>query len=88
VEFKKALIGKCGIYCGACKLYILKKCGGCSIAGAKCPYFKCVNNKRITSCGECEEFPCQTHYGSMAVYATKFLDWRKGEIEKQTHKAN
>lgn len=86
MEFRKDLIGRCGIYCGACRLYILKKCKGClniyAREEAKCPYYKCVENKGINSCGECQEFPCEKHYGSMAVYAKLFLDWKKQEITK------
>jgi len=80
------LIGKCGIYCGACRLHILKKCKGClnlyANKEAKCPYHKCVTNKEINSCGECREFPCEKHYGPMAVYTKMFLDWKKQEIAK------
>jgi len=82
----KELVGKCGIYCGACRLYNLKKCEGClklyANKEAKCPYYKCVENREINSCGECQEFPCERHYGPMAVYAKMFLDWKKQEIAK------
>jgi len=62
--------------------FVLKKCKGCSVEEAKCPYYKCVENKGIDSCGECQDFPCEKHYGPMAVYAEKFLDWKKQEIAK------
>jgi len=82
LEFGRDLIGRCGFYCSACRLYVLKKCKGCSGEEAKCPYYKCVENKGIDSCGECQDFPCEKHYGPMAVYAEKFLDWKKQEIAK------
>jgi len=80
--FRSDLVGKCGIYCGACRLYILKVCKGCSGEEHKCPYIKCVEGKGISSCGECQEFPCARHFGPMAVYAEKYLDWKKQEIAK------
>ena len=83
MEFRRKLIGKCGIYCGACRLYILNDCKGC-YEETKCPYYKCVETKKIGSCGECQEFPCDKHYGQMAVYAKKFLNWKKQEIKKHT----
>jgi len=86
LEFKKELVGRCGIYCGACRLYVLNKCRGYLNIHANeettCPYYKCVENREINSCGECQEFPCEKHYGPMAVYAKKFLDWKKQEIAK------
>ena len=86
MEFRRGLIGKCGIYCGACRLYFTKKCDGCSNISADeeagCPYYKCVENKGINSCGECKEYPCTIHYGPMAVYSKKFLDWKEQEIGK------
>ena len=82
MEFSRDIIGKCGIYCGACRLYVLKRCERCSNEEGKCPYYKCVENKAINSCGECQEFPCEKHYGPMAVYTKKFLDWKKQEIAK------
>jgi len=47
LEFSRDLIGKCGIYCGVCRLFVLKKCEGCSNEEAKCPYYKCVENKAV-----------------------------------------
>lgn len=82
MEFGRDLIGKCGIYCSACRLYVLKKCKGCSGEEAKCSYYKCVENKGIDSYVECQDFPCEKHYGPMAVYAEKFLDWKKQKITK------
>jgi len=86
LELRRDLLGKCGIYCGACRLYILKKCKGClniyADEEAKCPYYKCLGNKTIDSCGECQKFPCERHYGPMAVFAKVFLDWKRQEIGK------
>lgn len=79
-------IGKCGVFCGACRLYILMKCKGCFDLFAKketkCSFYKCVEGKGIDSCGRCQEFPCLEHYGSAQVYAKKkLLDWKKREME-------
>jgi len=85
-------VGKCGIFCGACKLYILAKCKGCSDLDLKkinCSVYRCADRKGIDSCGKCEEFPCLEHYGSDQVYAKKkLLNWKEREItdkDKKTH---
>ena len=85
LKIERELVGKCGIYCGACRLYILGVCKGCieiNREEQKCPYYKCVAARNINFCGECQEFPCKLHYGSLAVYAKKFLDWKKREVSK------
>ena len=87
MEIKAGLIGLCGIYCGACRLYILNKCSGCrefnsSSDEEKCPYYLCVINRRINSCGECTDFPCNLHYSEMAIYEEKYLEWKKAKILK------
>lgn len=83
MEFDGNLVGKCGIYCGYCRLYLVKKCNGCSGEEHDCPYLKCLDSdKELNCCGECLEFPCDKHYGPMAVYARKYLDWKKHEIVK------
>lgn len=82
------LIGKCGLFCGVCKLHIISKCKGCSDfyvkSETKCLYYECVEKKGINSCGNCQEFPCLDHYGSRAIYTKqKLLDWKKREIKGQ-----
>ena len=91
MESQNELVGKCGIFCGTCRLYVLTKCRGCLDlpAGkeAKCSFYKCVENKRIDSCGNCQDFPCLEHYGSEQVYAKrKLLDWKMREIAGRTGK--
>jgi hypothetical protein len=77
-------VGKCGIFCRACRLYILEKCKGCldvdSEKKVKCSVLICAQDKGLDSCGRCQEFPCLEHYGSDQVYAKKkLLDWKKQE---------
>ncbi|MFX1386583.1 MAG: DUF3795 domain-containing protein [Promethearchaeota archaeon] len=68
------LAAPCGIFCGACRQYlVLKKdlleergfktgCKGCRIRHKKCTFFRrdCTKlwKKEIEFCYECEEFPC------------------------------
>jgi hypothetical protein len=77
-------VGKCGIFCGACRLYILAKCKGCfdlDWKKIKCSVYRCAENKGIDSCGKCQEFPCLEHYSSDQVYAKKkLLNWKQREI--------
>ena len=63
----------CGLYCGACPLYQMSvkaedpsqiKCLGCKsdkVADhcAKCQMKTCATAKNLSSCGECDQFPCE-----------------------------
>lgn len=85
VQLGNDLVGKCGVFCGACRLYVLTKCKGCLDLFARketgCSLYKCVESKRIDTCGRCQEFPCLEHYGSAQVFSKrKLLDWKKREI--------
>ncbi len=79
MDFDKTLIAPCGIYCGACKTYIVGKCKGCLDSNTiKCTIYKCVSIKGLETCGNCQKFPCDVHYRKeTAVYSPKFLDWKK-----------
>jgi len=82
MEIKAELIGKCGIYCGACPLHIGGICKGCSdVSTTKCSIYKCVNERNLNSCGECPEFPCKLHFHEKtAVYARGYLNWKRREL--------
>lgn len=84
MKLAERLIGRCGIYCGACALYINGKCDGClDPHTVECPIYKCVQSKGVNYCGECPEFPCERHYqANIAVYSPKYLDWKKREVNK------
>jgi hypothetical protein len=78
-------VGKCGIFCGSCRLYILTKCKGCvdpfAEKAAECSLYKCAEDRGIGSCGKCTEFPCLEHFGSAQVFSKKkLLDWKRREI--------
>ncbi|MFX1257748.1 MAG: DUF3795 domain-containing protein [Promethearchaeota archaeon] len=69
------LIAPCGLYCGACRSYLLLKkdlleergykmgCKGCKIRDKNCAFIKrdCpdIRKKKIEYCFECEKIPCQ-----------------------------
>lgn len=54
----------CGIDCDACKFKAEMNCKGCKankgkIFWGECDIFKCSNNdKKISHCGKCGNFPC------------------------------
>ena len=68
------LAAPCGIYCGTCRSYLLKKknllaekghksgCLGCRIHNKNCSFIKrdCppIRKKELEYCYECEQFPC------------------------------
>ncbi len=72
---EKDLISHCGLYCGACRAYLLEKknlfaqkgykrgCKGCITQNKNCVHIKkgCkyLKNGEVHFCFECEEFPCQ-----------------------------
>ena len=58
-------IGCCGAYCGTCKPYLAKFCGGCKIGykegkrditKAKCKFKICCITKGYISCADCIKF--------------------------------
>ena len=69
------LAAPCGIYCGACRTYLLKKkdlfekkgykqgCDGCRIRNKNCAFIRrdcpALRKNELSFCYECEKFPCQ-----------------------------
>ncbi len=69
------LVAPCGIYCGACRQYLLWKkdlleergykigCKGCRIRNKNCAFIRrdcsALRKKEIEFCYECNKFPCQ-----------------------------
>jgi len=82
------LVGHCGIYCGACRTYlVLKKdllkikgykrgCKGCILQNKKCAFIvrDCpqLRKKEIEYCFECEKFPCQNLKRMDNIYLTRY----------------
>jgi len=68
------LAAPCGIYCGACRQYLLKKkdlleergykqgCDGCRIRNKNCAFIRrdcsAIRKKEFNFCYECNDFPC------------------------------
>ncbi|MBD3228726.1 MAG: DUF3795 domain-containing protein [Candidatus Lokiarchaeota archaeon] len=71
----KDLIAHCGLFCGACRTYLLMKkdlfeekgykrgCEGCIIRNKNCAFLKkkCpyINSGEVRFCYECDRFPCE-----------------------------
>jgi len=59
------LAGCCGLYCGLCPRYQSKapsRCPGCHAGDQRtyCSVCRCCAGKRgLTSCAECDEYPCE-----------------------------
>jgi hypothetical protein len=51
------LVACCGLYCGACRAYLRKKCDGCltNERAAWCKIRKCCLENHLSSCAECAE---------------------------------
>lgn len=72
---KNNLAGSCGVYCGACRAYLLEKkdlfeekrykvgCKGCKEQDKNCAFVKkgckSLRTKEIEYCFECEKMPCE-----------------------------
>lgn len=64
---EKDLLAPCGIYCGLCNRYQSEapsSCGGCRTTEVHdwCNiYGCCVKKKALTTCIECDEYPCERY---------------------------
>jgi hypothetical protein len=70
----KSLAAPCGLYCGTCRQYILRKkgllakrgytqgCEGCRIRNKKCAFIRrdcpALLKNKLEFCYECDTFPC------------------------------
>ncbi len=55
IEANRQLIAACGLYCGACRKYLVNKCPGChrNEKATWCKIRKCVIDKGYHTCAEC-----------------------------------
>ncbi len=97
-QLDNALIAPCGIYCGACRHYLLKKknllekrgfkqgCDGCRIRNKNCAFIKkdCpwYKKKKVQFCYECDEFPCDRMYRMESIYQEKYKVSMIGNLER------
>jgi hypothetical protein len=63
-----ALVGTCGLYCGACPHFLAEQpaCQGCHGSPeamhpwcAECGIRACAGEKGLLHCAECPEYPCE-----------------------------
>ncbi len=65
---RKKLAAPCGLYCGVCSDLVLDgvchscgcECGQCAAGPHRhaCDIYRCVTERRLESCAECDDFPC------------------------------
>lgn len=55
IEADQRLIAACGLYCGACRKYLVGKCRGChgNEKASWCGIRTCVRRRGYGSCAEC-----------------------------------
>lgn len=48
----------CGLYCGACRMYLRERCPGCreNMKAGWCRIRACCLDKRFNSCADCADF--------------------------------
>lgn len=53
------LVGYCGLYCGACRMYLKEKCPGCheNQKATWCKVRSCCVQENYTTCADCKLFP-------------------------------
>ena len=77
----KALLGKCGFYCGACPSCRNGSGKGCGERQKRGDCFTrdCVTQKGLPFCGACERFPCDTILTkeNCTVLDKAWLRWKK-----------
>ena len=58
IETDKNLIACCGLYCGACRAYLMERCGGCSknIKATWCKVKSCNAENKTSNCSECKTY--------------------------------
>ena len=76
----------CGVFCGGCPSYTREKkpCPGAGINVARCEACKtfhlCCQERGITHCHECKEFPCRklrSYSKHWARYGQSFIENQK-----------
>jgi len=86
--YEKNLAAPCGIYCGACRSYLLLKkdileergykqgCKGCRIRHKNCAFIRrdcpALKKNEIEFCYECDKFPCQNLQKIDALYVERY----------------
>lgn len=78
-------ISTCGIVCEFCPRLKIGKCTGCN-PNPYCGIPDCAELKGIKYCFECDEFPCDRHYGKFGNYVifdSKWLDFIKEELGRK-----
>lgn len=83
----ETVMGKCGFYCGSCPTFIKGSCEGCikEHKDGDCYTRDCVASKKLSFCGECKDFPCETILTKehCTVLNKKWLIWKKQSETKQ-----
>ena len=86
--YEKNLVAPCGIYCGACRHYLLLKkdlleergykqgCKGCRIRNKNCTFIKkecsLIRKNEIEFCYECNTFPCSNLKRIDDIYSKRY----------------
>ena len=82
------LAAPCGLYCGACRHYLVKKknmmeergfkkgCDGCRIRNKNCAFIKrdckAYKTNKIQYCFECKDFPCENLHKMDDTYQERY----------------
>ena len=92
------LAAPCGIYCGACRQYLVLKnnqleqrgfkrgCEGCRIRNKNCTFIRrdCpfLKNNKVEYCYECDKFPCQNLRKMDDLYQNRYSVNMIGNLEQ------
>lgn len=85
LKYYQGRVPACGVYCGGCPTYTREKnpCPGAEINLVRCAGCKtfhlCCQEKGITHCYQCDEFPCKKFKG----FAKRWLKYGQNFIENQ-----
>lgn len=67
------LVAYCGLYCGACKAYLLERCPGChkNEKASWCKIRTCCMGRSYSSCAECKDFKEPKECGKFNNFISK-----------------
>lgn len=76
-------VSTCGVLCWRCPRHRIGKCTGCN-PNPHCGIPDCAEKKGVRFCFDCDEFPCERHYGrkgNLVMYDRNWLDFIKKEVK-------
>ncbi len=71
------LVSFCGLYCGACKAYLMDRCQGCraNLTATWCKIRTCCRQNELTTCADCAKAPDPADCPTYNNFLGKLFGW-------------